>query len=663
VHESILHAGHFGLVVGSTATETTWPTVTGWIHWREGSGAAPPSIHPLPPATGTEEEGPRSAVESVVSGIGLAANLSVATARAVAAASSRSARALRELAEEAVEQMPRINRLERVRPSSRVSLGLLLDEQAASHPTDTVFLFEGRGHTYGDANRRIDNVVRGLVSVGVHQGEHVGVLMATRPSALTVVAALSRLGAVAVVLRPDGVLAREAELGQVRRVVCDPERAADALQALPTMQILVLGGGGTPRDLGARVVDMERIDPDQVHLPAWYKPNPGLARDLAFVLFTGDGERTRLNRITNGRWALSAFGTASAASLTTSDTVYGVTPLHHPSGLLTTVGGAVAGGARLAMATSFEPDTFWDEVRRYGVTVATYTWTLVRDLVNAPPHPLEAHHPVRLFIGSGMPTGLWRRVQERFAPAQVLEFYASTEGEAVLANLTGRKIGSKGRPLPGSAEIRIARYDLQAGRLLEGPDGFALRCGRGEVGMLLAEASRDKSVAVSPLRGVFEVGDAWLPTGDLCRRDNDGDIWLVDHVTGIVRTAGGPVPTVPVEDALMAIPAVDLAAVYGLSSAEGDHELLIGAVTLREGHRLTVDSIAAAAATLDPASRPNVVRVVDRLDRTTWFRILKAPLRAEGLVTSTSRRPVWYRDTATGAWAKLTAAARRDTSW
>jgi putative long chain acyl-CoA synthase len=33
------------------------------------------------------------------------------------------------------------------------------------------------------------------------------------------------------------------------------------------------------------------------------------------------------------------------------------------------------------MTTEFEPTMFWDEVRRYGVTVASYTWTLLHDLV------------------------------------------------------------------------------------------------------------------------------------------------------------------------------------------------------------------------------------------------------------------------------------------
>ncbi len=128
------------------------------------------------------------------------------------------------------------------------------------------------------------------------------------------------------------------------------------------------------------------------------------------------------------------------------------------------IGGAIAGGARLALARRFDPDTFWEEVRRYGVTIASYTWTMLHDLVEAPPHPGERHHPVRLFIGSGMPRGLWRRVERRFQPARVLEFYASTEAGAILVNLRARKPGSMGRPLPGSAEVRIAAYGIDGGR-------------------------------------------------------------------------------------------------------------------------------------------------------------------------------------------------------
>ncbi len=305
-------------------------------------------------------------------------------------------------------------------------------------------------------------MVRGLIAIGVRQGEHVGVMMGTRPSALAVAVAISRLGAVSVLLRPDGDLTREAELGQVERIIADPERAPSAA-GLATVHTFVLGGGAGPREFGVPLrTDMEQIDPDAVSLPGWYRPNPGRASDLAFVVFTGEGARTRMSRISNRRWALSAFGTASSAALGSADTVYSVTPLYHPSGLMMAIGGAIAGGARLAMASTFDPSTFWEEARRYGVTVASYTWTLLHDLAEAPPQPGERHHPVRLFIGSGMPRGLWRRVQTRFKPARVLEFYASTEAGAILVNLRGAKPGSMGRPLPGSAEVRIAAYDIDA---------------------------------------------------------------------------------------------------------------------------------------------------------------------------------------------------------
>ena len=85
-----------------------------------------------------------------------------------------------------------------------------------------------------------------------------------------------------------------------------------------SLQVLVLGGGES-RDLhppdDADVIDMEQIDPDVVELPGWYRPNPGLARDDAFIAFSTIGGKLVAKQITNFRWALSAFGTASTAAL------------------------------------------------------------------------------------------------------------------------------------------------------------------------------------------------------------------------------------------------------------------------------------------------------------------------------------------------------------
>jgi putative long chain acyl-CoA synthase len=657
IYELALRAGHFGLVVGSLSTRVTWPTVAAWTRWLAGDGPLPEEVAPLSeapaePETLTEQVGGR-----VGYGVELAAGVGVGMARSVFGTATRAARGGLDVARGAAGQLPRLVRLEQMQSNTRISLGLLVEERRRRAPDEVLFLFEDRAYTAKDVGERIDNVVRGLISIGVRQGEHVGVLMSTRPSALASVVALSRLGAVSVMLRPDGDVGREARLGQVERIIADPEHAP-LTAAIDNVATFVLGGGGGPRDLGLPLTtDLEQIDPQAVELPRWYRPNPGRAREVAFIMFTGEGERTRMSRITNRRWALSAVGTASSAALSEDDTVYSVTPPYHPSGLMTSIGGAIAGGARLAMARHFDPSTFWEEVRRYGVTVVSYTWTLLDDLADAPPEPGERFHPVRLFIGSGMPRGLWRRVEERFAPARVIEFYASTEAAAILVNLRDVKRGAMGRPLPGSAEVKIAQYDVEAGGLVLGRDGFARECAVDEVGMLLARVSPTDPLTVVPLRGVFAANDAWLVTGDLFRRDADGDHWRVDNLAEVIRSAEGPVFSGPIRDALGELPSVDLAVAYGVRPEGHDHQIAVAAVTLRDGRRLNAREIGGALAGLAPDQRPAVVQVVDRIPVTTWFRPITAPLREAGVPRPGDGTVAWYRDAKRNTYRPLSAEA------
>jgi putative long chain acyl-CoA synthase len=655
IFELALRAGHFGLVVGSTAASKSWPVAAEWVRWRAGEGERPEGITEVSDDA-TPELGAQ--VQSRITyPLQLAVGVGAGVARSLATTGERTVRTVRELAREAAGQLPRLVRLEQIQPGTRISPGLLVEERRRRDPDDVFFLYEDRAYTAAEVGERIDNVVRGLIEIGVRQGEHVGVLMGPRPTALALIMAISRVGAVSVLIRPDGDIAREARLGQVERIIADPESAPLAA-GLGELHTFVLGGGGGPRDLGLPLVfDMEQIDPAKVSLPRWYRANPGRASDLGFILFTGEGDGTRVSRITNRRWALSAFGTATSAALSDDDTIYSVTPPYHPSGLMMTIGGAIAGGARLAMARSFDPTTFWEEVRRYGVTVASYTWTLLHDLVEAPSDLGERHHPVRLFIGSGMPRGLWRRVEERFAPARVLEFYASTEAGAILVNLRDAKRGALGRPLPGSAEVRLARYDLAAGGLIAGRDGLAQECAVDEVGMLLARVRRSELLSVVPLRGVFAAGDAWLVTGDLFRRDADGDYWRVDAVSELIRTASGYVFSTPIRDALGELPAVDLAVAYGVGLEGTEHQLAVAAVTLRDGHDLTPRDLAAAVAGLERDQRPAVVHVVDRIPVTTWYRPITGPLRKAGVPEPGAR--AWYLDASGEKYRPLTAAARR----
>ena len=652
VYEVALRAGHFGLVVGRRATRTTWPVVAEWTRFAEGRGPLPATVQPVEPFEA--RDGGAGTPDRLRYGLELVAGAGTSAVRGLAGSATGSVRAMRGLAREAAVSIPRLARLNQVTPETRVSLALLLDEHAQRSPGDVLFLYEDRAYSAHAAKRRVDNVALGLLSIGVREGEPVGVLMGTRPSALAVLAALNRIGAVAVMLRPGPDTAREVGLAGCERVIADPDHAAGLQLPGVTVHPFLLDRPQVERD--PTLTALEVVDPREVRVPAWYRPNPGRARDLAFVLFTGEGERVRQNRITNGRWALSAFGTASAAALTDEDTVYGLNPIYHPSALLTSLGGALAGGSRLAMAGRLDPDAFWEETRRYGVTAVAFTWAQLRDLAEAPPHPAERGHSVRLFIGSGMPPGLWARVEDRFAPARVLEFWASTEAEAILANVRGSKRGALGRPLPGSARLRIAAYDQAARQIVLGEDGLASRRSPASRGCCWPGCATTRPRAPGPCAASSPAATRGSSTDVLFWRDEDGDHWLYEAVSALLDTAAGVVAPLQYANALaQGIECVDLALGYGLPGRDG-HDVPVAAITLRRGIALEADDLVAALADLEPWQRPAIVRVIDEMPMTPWYRPLSAPLQAEGAPLPAPGRPVFVRSG--GSYRRLTKTAR-----
>jgi len=668
MYERMLAAGHFGLVVGTTALTITWPSIVTWMRWREGIGGPPERAidvraNPSTDRTGRADhpddpDDPDDDDTDELGGLDLARGLVDKTARVIADRLHELSEDLGDYLDNARYQLPRLARLRNLQDDSRISLGKTLADQARDIADRTFFLFRGRAFSYADANRRVDAVVRGLVASGIRAGDRIGVMMKSRPSQLSVVTALNRIGAVAVLLSPatpDDVLPRALELGDADTLIVDPDGAARSRASIAG-RVLVLGGvgevpwqPGVPRVLPPGVVDLEAIDPDAVALPAWYRPDPGRARDLAMVFVSsGRDAPLRATRITNRRWAFSALGAAAAATLTTRDTVYCCLPLHHPSGTLVATGSALISGARLALASAFSPDTLWDEVRRYGATVVYYAGEMCRRLVDAPPVVGETNHPVRLFAGSGLRSGVWRRLVDRFGPVGVLEMYASTEAHIVLANARGKKLGSVGRPLPGSPDVAIAAWSNADDDLVRDGAGHLIHARLDEPGMLIAalaptgSASSASSAAdlayIDPrriLHDAFAAGDRWFVTGDLFRADTEGDYWFVDRQHHMIATRHGAVASTRIEDALYDIPGIALCAVIGRPEPPADTtagaahpgaaptQIALAAIQLHPGAAFDLDALSRAVATLPEYARPHRIRRVDTIAMTDGFRPIK----------------------------------------
>ena len=644
-HEIAAPVGHFGLVVGGSAQETTWPTVAAWVRWREGQGAAPRALSSVratasgAKAAPARDEDFESAIEDLEFDVRLAADVVSQAATAGAGWTLDVAESAADALAQVRWQVPRLHRLRRIRPDTRISLAAELSRQAARIGDKTFFLWRGRAFSYEVASRRVDNVARGLIACGVRPGDRVAVVMGARPSFLSAVCAINRLGGVAVLTNPDthdGALRRALEAGGASYVVADPERAGRA-RALFDKTVLALGGGQDRAIAETDVIDMEAIDPAAADLPAWYEPDQGRARDLAFLFVsTGRTGEPRVARVTNHRFAFSALGAAAACTLTPSDTVYCCLPLHHAAGSMVATGSALVGGARLALADRFSPEAFWTEVRRYGATVAYYAGEMCRQLVLAAPRRGETNHPLRLLAGSGMRADLWERLRARFGAIGILEFYASTETNAVMANASGEKPGAVGRPLPGSKELVLAAYDPDLGDFIRSGDGRLVVAAADRTGMLLARLDGESLERVPParvLRGVFESDDAYYVTGDLVRRDAEGDHFYEERVRDVIPTRLGAVLPRKVEDRLYRMPGAAQVVVYGAragaEAGDSDREprRVEAAVSFSPGFELDPAHVEEALAGLPERALPAIIRSMVDIPTTEGFRPLRDPVR------------------------------------
>jgi putative long chain acyl-CoA synthase len=257
---------------------------------------------------------------------------------------------------------------------------------------------------------------------------------------------------------------------------------------------------------------------------------------------------------------------------------------------------------------------------------------MCRQLVDADPVLGEKNNPVRLFAGSGMRPDVWRQLVDRFGPVGVLEFYASTEANAVLANTAGKKVGALGRPLPGSPELAVAAYDFAEQSLVHDSSGKLVRARLDEPGMLVAQLSARAGADIAHidpkrlLRDAFEQGDTWFITNDIAKVDAMGDYWFIDKPSEMILTRHGPVASTRIEDGLYDCSCVALC----VASARPDPDdpraqVPIAAVQLHPEQALDLDELARAVQALPEYARPRELLVVDEIPLTDGYRPIKRP--------------------------------------
>jgi putative long chain acyl-CoA synthase len=226
----------------------------------------------------------------------------------------------------------------------------------------------------------------------------------------------------------------------------------------------------------------------------------------------------------------------------------------------------------------------------------------------------------------------------------------------VLANVSGAKIGSEGRPLPGGGQVALAAYDVDDDLILEGDDGFVALAEPNEVGVLLAKPRGPVDPTASVKRGVFAPGDTWVSTEFLFRRDDDGDYWMVDNRRSVIRTPRGAVFGKEVGNTLGRLEAVDIAVTYRVPV--GDRDLAVTALSLRPGGSVLAADLREALADLPVGVVPDLIHVVPEMTLNASYRPVLAELRAAGVPESSDNS--WQFDAESDSFIQFTPAAHAE---
>ncbi|MEO6025997.1 MAG: long-chain-acyl-CoA synthetase [Candidatus Binatia bacterium] len=565
-------------------------------------------------------------------------------------------------------------------PSQPYTVADRFEEKARTHPDRPFIHYEGRTWNYRSINAAANRVAHVVRQHGLVRGQVAALLMENRPEFIVTWLGLAKVGVtVALIntqLRGD-VLRNALDTTGAAMFVVGSEILASVVaiaQERPLTGFVYAdpAAASTPTDgAGLVALDARLASAPDDDLDPEVRAGLTGGDDLFHIFTSGTTGLPKAARLSHMRYLGVGDGMSAIAGYGPDDVIACVLPLYHGAGGMVVVSCALSQGAAIALRRRFSTSRFWEDARRDGVTACQYVGELCRYLLNAPPSPADRDHSIRVLMGAGLGTDMWRPFQERFGIERILEGWSSTEANTSLINLDGR-VGSCGRiPFKERHNGRLIRYDVATDRHPRTSEGRCIECAPGEVGefigMILdlpdsgagrfegytSAAATERKI----LRDVFQPGDRWYRSGDLLSHDADDYFTFVDRIGDTYRWKSENVSTQEVAETLASFPGVAIANVYGVAVPGAEGRAGMAALVLHPGIDFDCAGFFGFTARALPSyALPLFVRLTPEADVTSTFKLRKVELQAEGWDPELIRDPLFFRDERAGTYHALTPA-------
>ncbi len=468
------------------------------------------------------------------------------------------------------------------------TLGQLLEEGAMQSPNKAFMVYADRDlrFTYKQFNERVDEVARGLLSIGLKKDEHIGIWATNVPDWLTYTFAAAKIGAVMVTINTSyklhelEYLVENADIhtlciiegwrdsdyvGMVNALVPElknAERGCLKSKRFPKLKNVVFIGPEKHRGmyntqelllLGQHINnhELERaknsLNCHEVINMQYTSGTTGFPKGVML---------THYNIINNGYWI------GQCQKFTSEEVLCLPPPLFHCFGIVLGVMAILTHRATLVLIESFDPLVVLASVQKEKCTALYGVPTMFIAELNHPMFSLFDLKSLRtgIMAGSPCPMDTMQQVIDKMNMKDVTIAYGLTEASPVMTQTRTddpieKKVGSVGKALP-HIEVKVINPETGEPCAVEEQGEVVCRGYNIMKGYYKNPEATAKAIDQ----------DGWLHSGDLGVKDAEGFFRITGRIKDMIIRGGENIYPREIEEFLLTMPGVEDVQVAGITS-------------------------------------------------------------------------------------------------
>ncbi len=534
-------------------------------------------------------------------------------------------------------------------PDDNASLAHSFEQSVEKYKNKDFIFFEDETWTYSEINNTANILAHKLIEDGISHGDKVVLFMENRPSYVSTILALNKIGAIGVLINTSlkgEPLIHCINSSNSKKCIFGAELSGSLEGVLSSINITAksdiywiqdLPNGNCPEwatDIN-KILDLSKTD-------NLSETNNVTAKDIAFYIFTsGTTGVPKAALFPNVKIVASSTNiTRGGYRMNSEDCLYNCLPLYHSTGMMLGLCACIHVGASTFIKRKFSASSFWKEVKKYNTTAFIYVGELCRYLSLQDPVDEEKDNPITKMVGNGLRPDLWDCFRNRFCVERICEIYGASEGNGFFMNLLNKDqtIGMTNN------KIELLEYDIGENKLKKDIDGNFIRVKENQPGLALVEIGpnaifngyTDKKASDEKIfRNVFNDGDSWFNTGDILKTMDVGfalgrkHYQFVDRVGDTFRWKSENVSTNEVAEILNLFNQVNMANVYGVKIPKSEGRAGMVAFNCELKEFKWNDFSKFVAEKLPKYAQPVFIRIIKELETTGTFKLKKNDLREE----------------------------------